>query len=363
MAQTTLADHVQTRSPLFELPPRSQLGVPERKAELSATPSAPAAQASDRSKRREERDSARQARRRKRLEELETEEANSDPELQDSDAMEELAAAEEALEEAEWYEVLRSDADFSGTEDEWQRLPRGHKEQLVFDAILRRREALAKYRTAEAARALELAQAINQLSPSGVLQVLEHGQRSCNTWSRDVLRCGECRFPQTSLSISQGRWELRLTGLCEHCTPVGLAIRFVRHEMQYLSHCQHSSMTLAQRLEAHHPGTLSQPLRMYERITSHNEILCEHARPPKLTAEMMPHLHPSDPPVERIRCDMCAFTTCHLKCWAMGFSASCMRWKPRSQAELHAAGLGNGIRPCASKRCVPCRERSSTTRL
>ena len=132
------------------------------------------------------------------MEELETEEANSDPELQDSDAMEELAAAEEALEEAEWYEVLRSDADFSGTEDEWQRLPRGHKEQLVFDAILRRREALAKYRTAEAARALELAQAINQLLPNDVLQMLEHGQRSCNVWSRDMLRCSECRFPQAS---------------------------------------------------------------------------------------------------------------------------------------------------------------------
>ena len=94
MAETTQADDVQTRSPLFELPPRSQLGVaaPAESLQVAHGPA-------DRS-RREERAKTRKARRQKRWEELEIEEAYSDPELQDPDNVEELAAAEEAEAEA-----------------------------------------------------------------------------------------------------------------------------------------------------------------------------------------------------------------------------------------------------------------------
>ena len=116
MAETTQADDVQTRSPLFELPPRSQLGVaaPAESLQVAHGPA-------DRS-RREERAKTRKARRQKRWEELEIEEAYSDPELQDPDNVEELAAAEEAEAEAELDTLLRSDAGFEGSEQRWQQL-------------------------------------------------------------------------------------------------------------------------------------------------------------------------------------------------------------------------------------------------
>ena len=92
-----------------------------------------------------ERRAERRAHRRQRLEELDTEEGYSDPELQDPEAEEALVAAEEADEEAELDFLLRSDAEFVGSEQQWQQLGREQQLSMAMDAIARRREGLAKW--------------------------------------------------------------------------------------------------------------------------------------------------------------------------------------------------------------------------
>ena len=59
--------------------------------------------------------------------------------------MEELAAAEEAEAEAEFDAVLRSDAEFDGSESEWTQLGLQRQVQMAMDAIARHRAGLAKW--------------------------------------------------------------------------------------------------------------------------------------------------------------------------------------------------------------------------
>ena len=138
------------------------------------------------------------------------------------------------------------------------------------------------------------------------------------------------RWTQLNLRASGPSWSLQAEGVCEHVSPMQLLLAAAKHERNCPA-CIPQQRTVAEHFDSILPGVLKQPVHRYENIKYHSEILREHSRPAALTAEMMPHLHPSDPPVQRRYCVFeggCSLSTCYFKMWAKGYSRSCCRWEP-----------------------------------
>ena len=80
-----------------------------------------------------------------------------------------------------------ADADFEGTELEWQQLSDYKQLSLVADAIHRRRQGLAKFWEAESIRKRDLIRLLKKLSFKHVLQMYHSSRMRCDRWDELVV--------------------------------------------------------------------------------------------------------------------------------------------------------------------------------
>lgn len=160
---------------------------------------------------------------------------------------------------------------------------------------------LIKYREAEAARELELACALNSLTPPQLLAIFRVSGNSCESWHAACAHreCKKCSpMTQLRLQVSHSEWRLPRAELCEHRTTVGLARAIVSHEEHCPGCAESRHVTIAERLQASSAvPSLSQPCTDTARsagaalccVTVPHRKSCR--RQPRLVASLMPIAH------------------------------------------------------------------------
>lgn len=233
---------------------------------------------------------------------------------------------EDALhtEEADTQRVTRADAEFDGSDQEWERLSEEQQFDLAVAALNRRRQGLLKFLEAEAARADELAVALSRLSLEQVLRLFPHDSLRCERWSSDVFhKCSECcnpapfanglprqRWRQLSIQLTPCSLTLQQSVTCEHVSPMAVLLRAAEHQSHCCS-CMSARKSIAETLEASFPGRLTQPIHRYEHISWQNSIMRAHAAPPPPC--------PESPRPNLLTCSQCP---CAFLVWAKGLRAT-----------------------------------------
>ena len=155
---------------------------------------------------------------------------------------------------------------------------------------------LIKYREAEAARELELACALNSLTPLQLLAIFRVSGNSCESWHAACAHreCKKCSpMTQLRLQVSHSEWRLPRAELCEHRTTVGLARAIVSHEEHCPGCAESRHVTIAERLQASSAvPSLSQPTHRYSKIGWRSTVLRDRAAPQKLSSAATPRRIP-----------------------------------------------------------------------
>ena len=228
----------------FELPPRAQL-LPEYDANGSAeefkptpcvasTPSAPGETATEKASRR----AARTTRVQRLKDELDQDLYDSD--VQEGEDLYEICAAAGGSDlELTEAELSSKDAEFGGSEAEWQELDHDAQLELVLDAVNRRRRGLDKFLVAKASRAKELRCALKPLTIQDVYAMYPSSERptyvtdhgSAFQPSEESCACGSSRRFQC-LSIDYHGREGKLLSFrgCEDAPLINLVARLEREQ-------------------------------------------------------------------------------------------------------------------------------------